>query len=55
MLLKQPHAAAYLRGFWLSFVTKTLALVLTEMCLHVLAYGLKRVTRILGIVRCCAR
>jgi hypothetical protein len=30
-------------------VTKTLALVRTVMCLHVLAYGLKRVTRILGI------
>jgi len=32
-------------------VTKTLAPVCTEMSLHVLAYGLKRVTRILGIVR----
>jgi hypothetical protein len=30
-------------------VTKTLALVRTQMSLHVLAYGLKRVTRILGI------
>ena len=30
-------------------VTKTLAPVRTEMSLHVLAYGLKRVTRILGI------
>jgi hypothetical protein len=30
-------------------VTKTLALVRTVMCLRVLAYGPKHVTRILGI------
>jgi hypothetical protein len=29
--------------------TKTLAPMRTEISLHVLAYGLKRVTRILGI------
>ena len=32
------------------FLTRTLPNVGTEMSLHVLAYGLKRVTRILGIV-----
>ena len=31
------------------WVTKTLAPVRTEMTLHVLAYRLKRATRILGI------
>ena len=31
------------------FLTKTLARVRTEMSLHVLAYNLKRVMRILGI------
>jgi hypothetical protein len=31
------------------FLTRTLARVRTEMSLHVLAYNLKRVMRILGI------
>ena len=34
---------------WTHFLTKTLARVRTEMSLHVLAYNLKRVMRILGI------
>ncbi|MEO7762402.1 MAG: IS1182 family transposase, partial [Casimicrobiaceae bacterium] len=34
---------------WTHFLTKTLAHVRTEMSLHVLAYNLKRVMRILGI------
>jgi transposase len=34
---------------WTHFLTKTLARVRTEMGLHVLAYNLKRVMRILGI------
>jgi transposase len=34
---------------WTHFLTKTLACVRTEMSLHVLAYNLKRVIRILGI------
>jgi transposase len=34
---------------WTHFLTKTLARVRTEMSLHVLAYNLKRVIRILGI------
>src|SRR6516164_6244755 len=34
---------------WTRFLTKTLARVRTEMSLHVLAYNLKRVMRILGI------
>jgi transposase len=34
---------------WMHFLTKTLAHVSTEMSLHVLAYNLKRVMRILGI------
>jgi hypothetical protein len=34
---------------WTHFLTKTLAQVRTEMSLHVLAYNLKRVMRILGI------
>jgi hypothetical protein len=34
---------------WTHFLTKTLARVCTEMSLHVLAYNLKRVMRILGI------
>jgi hypothetical protein len=33
------------------FLTKTLAHVSTEMSLHVLAYNLKRVMRILGIAK----
>ncbi|MNR30423.1 Transposase DDE domain protein [compost metagenome] len=33
------------------FLTKTLAHVSTEMSLHVLAYNLKRVMRVLGFVR----
>ena len=35
---------------WTHFLTKTLARVRTEMSLHVLAYNLKRVMRILGSV-----
>jgi hypothetical protein len=38
--------------FWMGavhFLTRTLARVRTEMSLHVLAYNLKRVMRILGI------
>ena len=35
---------------WTHFLTKTLERVRTEMSLHVLAYNLKRVMRILGIV-----
>lgn len=38
--------------FWMGaahFLTKTLERVRTEMSLHVLAYNLKRVMRILGI------
>ena len=34
---------------WTHFLTKTLARVRTEMSLHVLAYNMKRVMRILGI------
>jgi transposase len=34
---------------WTHFLTKTLTRVRTEMSLHVLAYNLKRVMRILGI------
>jgi transposase len=34
---------------WTHFLTKTLARVRTEMSLHVLAYNLKRVLRILGL------
>ena len=34
---------------WTHFLTKTLASVRTEMSLHVLAYNLKRVMRILGM------
>ena len=34
---------------WTDFLTKTLSRVLTEMSLHVLAYNLKRVMRILGV------
>jgi transposase len=34
---------------WTHFLTKTLARVRTEMSLHVLAYNLKRVMRVLGI------
>ena len=34
---------------WTHFLTKTLPRVRTEMSLHVLAYNLKRVMRILGI------
>jgi len=34
---------------WTHFLTKTLARVRTEMSLHVLAYNLKRVMRILGL------
>jgi len=34
---------------WTHFLTKTLSRVRTEMSLHVLAYNLKRVMRILGI------
>jgi transposase len=34
---------------WTHFLTKTLARVRTEMSLHVIAYNLKRVMRILGI------
>ena len=34
---------------WSHFLTKTLARVRTEMSLHVLAYNLKRVLRILGV------
>jgi hypothetical protein len=34
---------------WTHFLTKTLACVRTEMSLHVMAYNLKRVMRILGI------
>jgi len=34
---------------WTHFLTKTLARVRTEMSLHVLAYNLKRVMRILGV------
>ena len=34
---------------WTHFLTKTLARARTEMSLHVLAYNLKRVIRILGI------
>jgi transposase len=34
---------------WTHFLTKTLTRVRTEMSLHVLAYSLKRVMRILGI------
>ena len=34
---------------WTHFLTRTLARVRTEMSLHVLAYNLKRVMRILGI------
>jgi hypothetical protein len=34
---------------WTHFLTKTLVRVRTEMSLHVLAYNLKRVMRILGI------
>jgi len=36
---------------WTHFLTKTLARVRTEISLHVLAYNLKRVMRILGIAR----
>ena len=34
---------------WTHFLTKTLSRVRAEMSLHVLAYNLKRVMRILGI------
>ena len=34
---------------WTHFLTKTLVRVRTEISLHVLAYNLKRVIRILGI------
>jgi hypothetical protein len=34
---------------WTHFLMKTLPRVRTEMSLHVLAYNLKRVMRILGI------
>jgi hypothetical protein len=34
---------------WTHFLMKTLPCVRTEMSLHVLAYNLKRVMRILGI------
>ena len=50
-----PHAAAPRTTAasacepWTHFLTKTLARVRTEMSLHVLAYNLKRVMRILGI------
>ncbi len=39
---------------WTHFLTKTLARVRTEMSLHVLAYNLKRVMRILGIAETMA-
>ena len=40
--------------YWMGsthFLTKTLSHVSTEMSLHVLAYNLKRVMRILGIAK----
>jgi transposase len=39
---------------WTHFLTKTLARVRTEMSLHVLAYNLKRVMRILGLAETMA-
>lgn len=39
---------------WTHFLTKTLARVRTEMSLHVLAYNLKRVMRILGVAETMA-
>ena len=39
---------------WTHFLTKSLARVRTEMSLHVLAYNLKRVMRILGVAETMA-